>query len=238
MTHSDPELLALLALGEDAASAEDRLHLAGCPDCRAELTALARPIAAATADEPALTPPAPEVWAGIAAALALEPRFRQDPLGPSGPVAVASRRPVGRRRGVVTVLAAAALVLVVGGIAAALLGARSEPQRLAAADLHALPGWQGRSGTAVLERLPDGDRIVELRTTVQPAGSTDREVWLMTDGAKRLVSLGFLHGTSGTFRVPTGTDLDRFRLVDVSAEPRDGDPAHSGDSIIRGTLRF
>jgi hypothetical protein len=46
-----------------------------------------------------------------------------------------------------------------------------------------------------------------------------------------------LHGESGTFAVPAGLDLDRFRLVDVSDEPRDGNPAHSGDSIVRGALR-
>ena len=31
-------------------------------------------------------------------------------------------------------------------------------------------------------------------------------------------------------------DLARFSVVDVSAEPLDGDPTHSGDSIVRGAL--
>jgi hypothetical protein len=74
-------------------------------------------------------------------------------------------------------------------------------------------------------------------TTVEPDARTDHEVWLMTAGTKRLVSLGVLHGTSGTFTVPTGVDVDRFRLVDVSDEPRDGNPGHSGDSIVCGVLR-
>jgi hypothetical protein len=47
-----------------------------------------------------------------------------------------------------------------------------------------------------------------------------------------------LHGTSGRFPVPAGVDVHRFRFVDVSDEPRDGDTAHSGDSIVRGALRF
>jgi hypothetical protein len=36
--------------------------------------------------------------------------------------------------------------------------------------------------------------------------------------------------------VPPGTDLNRFRLVDISDEPHDGDSTHSGRSLLRGTL--
>jgi hypothetical protein len=36
--------------------------------------------------------------------------------------------------------------------------------------------------------------------------------------------------------VPPGTDLNRYRLVDVSDEPHDGDATHSGRSLLRGTL--
>jgi hypothetical protein len=53
--------------------------------------------------------------------------------------------------------------------------------------------------------------------------------------ASGLLSLGLLEGTSGRFAVPAGIDLDQFTLVDVSAEPVDGDPSHSGDSIVRGS---
>ena len=61
-----------------------------------------------------------------------------------------------------------------------------------------------------------------------------REVWLIRSDASGLVSLGLLDGSSGRFVVPAGIDLGEFTLVDVSAEPIDGDPAHSGDSIVRG----
>ena len=33
-----------------------------------------------------------------------------------------------------------------------------------------------------------------------------------------------------------GVDLDEYSIVDISVEPIDGDPAHSGDSIVRGQL--
>jgi hypothetical protein len=51
-----------------------------------------------------------------------------------------------------------------------------------------------------------------------------------------LVSLGTLDGSSGRFDLPAGLDLDQFSVVDVSEEQFDGDPAHSGDSIVRGPL--
>ena len=65
-----------------------------------------------------------------------------------------------------------------------------------------------------------------------------REVWLIREDGQALISLGVLDDASGTFRVPDGVDLDEYRLVDISFEPVDGDPAHSGDSIVRGELDF
>ena len=53
----------------------------------------------------------------------------------------------------------------------------------------------------------------------------------------QLVSLGVLEGDSGTFAIPAGLELDELPVVDVSLEPFDGDPAHSGDSVVRGTLQ-
>lgn len=235
MGHLDPDLLALLALGEDAASATQRLHLAGCPDCRGEVRRFARPVAATRETDEPLETPGPRVWTGIAAALQFESGLA-DPLVLTGPERAApAARPLRRR--VVAIVAAAAAVLVLGGVGIGLLTVRHDAQRTATAMLQAFPGWQGSSGTAVLERLPNGRDVVQVTTTVPPDGRTDHEVWLMTAGAKRLVSLGLLHGTSGTFAVPAGVDISRFRLVDVSDEPRDGNPAHSGDSIVRGTLK-
>jgi len=61
-------------------------------------------------------------------------------------------------------------------------------------------------------------------------------VLLAGSDASELISLGILSGTSGTFTIPDGLDLGTFDLVDVSEEPFDGDPQHSGDSIVRGSL--
>jgi hypothetical protein len=50
----------------------------------------------------------------------------------------------------------------------------------------------------------------------------------------------------GTFRVaadgsvdahmPVAVDVRRYRLVDVSLEPDDGNPAHSRTSVMRATI--
>ncbi len=70
MPHTDPEILALLALGERAGTAADEDHIAGCAGCRAELARLADVVAIARHDGPAaqLARPPEQVWQRIAAA--------------------------------------------------------------------------------------------------------------------------------------------------------------------------
>jgi hypothetical protein len=113
---------------------------------------------------------------------------------------------------------------------------------LASAALDPLPAWKGSRGTAELERDRDGrlTLVVDLRGASddaddEPAGGL-REVWMMRSDLKGLVSVGFLDGDRGRFTVPAAMDTSEFPVVDVSAEADDGDPTHSGDSIVRGTL--
>ena len=61
------------------------------------------------------------------------------------------------------------------------------------------------------------------------------EVWMMRD-ATHLVALGsFRVGADGRARVdlPVTADPRRFPVLDISREPGDGDPAHSGHSVLR-----
>jgi anti-sigma-K factor RskA len=62
------------------------------------------------------------------------------------------------------------------------------------------------------------------------------ELWLL--GAdQQLVGLGsFRVGEDGTatLRLPLPVDPGRFRYFDISLEPGDGDPGHSGKSVLRG----
>ncbi len=155
------------------------------------------------------------------------------PAGDVAPVV-----PLRRRRVAPWVAAAAACGVVLGGAGGAWWASRDDvtpPDVVAEAALEPLPGWSS-SGDARVEVTADGVR--ELVVTLRGDGADDgyHEVWLIDRDVTRLVSLGVLTGTEGRFTVPTGLDLDEFPVVDVSDEPLDGDPAHSGDSIIRGVL--
>ena len=70
--HPSPDVLALLALGEQAGTSADREHVAGCAECRAEVESLARAVdvgrSADAGDDTLLTPP-DRVWEAIRAEL-------------------------------------------------------------------------------------------------------------------------------------------------------------------------
>lgn len=70
MSHTDPEILALRALGETAGTARDAEHAASCARCRAELARLTEVVKLARDTEPgeALQAPPPHLWDRIAAA--------------------------------------------------------------------------------------------------------------------------------------------------------------------------
>jgi len=74
VSHTDPEVLALRALGETTGNPADDEHIATCPHCRTELTRLAEVVALAREDSNGahLDRPAPAVWERIAAATGVE----------------------------------------------------------------------------------------------------------------------------------------------------------------------
>lgn len=132
---------------------------------------------------------------------------------------------------------AASLVLVAvvgGGIWWAQAGLA--PVSIATAALDAFPDHPDAIGTAEVDEARDGSRT--LTVTLEGDADSDeyREVWLIRNDGGALISLGVLDGETGTFPIPEGVDLAEYDLVDISFEPVDGDPAHSGNSIVRGQL--
>ena len=230
-SHVDDDLLALLALGETAGSTADLAHLEECERCTDELRSLTDVVGlarSAGADGP-LVDPAPHVWGRIAAELDLA----ASTPAPAEVVSLDSRRPRPGR----WIAAAAAVGLVVGGGATWWAASQPDPVTvIARAVLEPLPGWDA-TGDAVVETRSDGTRVLVV-DLAQSESSEDgfREVWLLKPDVSGLVSLGTLAGGSGRFDLPAGLDLDEFSVVDVSEEQFDGDPAHSGDSIVRGPL--
>jgi hypothetical protein len=63
------------------------------------------------------------------------------------------------------------------------------------------------------------------------------EVWLIDENVDGMISLGVLTA-DGRLDVPDTVDPSAFPVVDISVEPLDGDPTHSGQSVLRGVLSF
>jgi hypothetical protein len=254
MSHLDDEQLALLALGERMASLADCAHLQECAVCAAELRELSHTVTVArtTVDGAELEAPPQRVWTAIAAEVGVAPSPVPDdaaaqedaPRVDDASVWVPERhqKKAGEhrprvRRPALYALATAAVVVAGIGLAAWGVASISAPTVLAQAELSAFPAHVGASGSADLERAADGALSLVVTTEIDAPSDGYREVWLIRDGGSALISLGVLDGTTGTFAVPADVDVGEYRLVDISVEPADGDPAHSGDSIVRGELR-
>ena len=239
MHHVNPDVLALLALGEHVGTPSQLVHLDACGPCAAELNNLSRTamVARSTLAAGEFTEPPSRVWTRISAELALDGAA----VGYSAPSDIAapaaSIAPRTRRRALAPLAAAAALLLIVGAVGATWLALRPTPLTvLASATLTAFPSWTGSSGEALLEKTATGARVVQISLSAPDDDEGFREVWLITSDATEIVSLGVLDGGTGTFTVPDGLDLSRYDQVDISSEKFDGDPNHSGDSILRGLL--
>ncbi len=130
------------------------------------------------------------------------------------------------------VAGAAAALLVGVPLFLAVTGGTDPSQR---ADLTALEGFDG-TGEA---EVAGSELNVRFDGSAAPEGSF-YELWLLDlegDQLEDLVSLGQVEvAADGSFVLPEGIDLDEFDTVDVSVEPDDGNPDHSGVSILRGGL--
>lgn len=137
------------------------------------------------------------------------------------------------------VLAAAATIALI--VVAFRPDSKSSGVEVAAAALtnEGLPREGSRSdGTAHLVNR-DGQAQLDIELKNLPSVSGHLEVWLIDTQVQRMYSLGAVPGTSDTsisLVVPPGVSWSDFPVVDVSIEPNDGLPVHSGVSILRGVL--
>lgn len=148
----------------------------------------------------------------------------------------ASRRP--RLRVLTATLAAAALVVGVAiGVGVSRLGDSTDQQVLAETTLGGLRPAPDARGRADVVRTSDGRELdLDVSDLARPDGFY--QVWLVDPTVTKMVPVGVLNGDVGHWSLPDGMNLADYPLIDVSLEPLDGNPAHSGTSVLRGTLRL
>lgn len=241
MSHTDPEILALRALGETAGTARDAEHAETCPRCRAELARLTEVVQLARGDGAGerLQAPPPQVWDRIAAAVGTD----LNGYGTAAPAANGTSAPAAGRspRRLAAGLAglAAGLIIGIAGTAGIVQLTQAPATRVVAqialSPLPQFPQWQGTAGTAVMRATASQQlMVVTLHAPRQPGFY---EVWLLARDGVSMISLGDLNaGHTGTFVIPPGTDLHNYSRIDISLQPFDGSTQHSKTSVVRGSL--
>ena len=221
MAHCEPQTLSLIALGEQP-SAEDAMHLVTCDTCRRDWESMRATVDVARDldDDELLTPP-DHVWAAIAEEISAD-------AGTIVPMR-------SRRRIAPWIALAAAVGVVLGGVVGASLMRSAPPEIVASVALEPLADYS-TTGQATVE-IVDGTEMLAVDVSGLPPTDGYFEVWLLTPDASSMIALGTLgDGESTVLPLPAGVSLADYPVVDISAEPYDGDPAHSTDSVVRGTL--
>jgi hypothetical protein len=247
VSHVELDQLAALAIDPADADPGVRRHVESCEECSALLAALSdvRRLAGAEPLVPAPARVREQVLAHV----------REPSTGDAGgaggvpePLPISGRggsTAPGQRRGIplwVAGLAAAVALLAGLGIGRMTGGGTEEAPEavdpgtvVAAADLTALDSDASR-GEASAVRTDD---VVTVRVSASDLGDQAgvHEVWLINVDGERMVSIGLLaSGDDGEFEIPMGLIEEGYRIVDISVEPDDGDPTHSGVSLARGEL--
>ncbi|MEU5180608.1 anti-sigma factor [Streptomyces longwoodensis] len=260
MKHADDESLALMAMG-DTPSPDAADHLRHCARCTRELEAFRHVVATARTPLPGedelLTPPA-DLWDAIADELGLapdtgtpgtpggEPSARgvadagprpataESSTGPQTPPRPV-RRPRRLARFSVALAACAALFGAGAGSAVTWWVTHDDTSSTAADDGTRLDSLQPRSAGYARLAGSNARRTLDITVKGLPKTSGYFEVWLMDRSHTKLVSMGVL-GPDGhaVLPVPDTIDLKEYSVVDVSVQPYNGKPDHSGDSVVRG----
>ncbi len=255
MSHTDPVILALRALGDTAGALPDDDHTETCAHCRAELARLTEVVALARRAGPGehLEPPPPAVWDRIAAAVS-DDLVPNDPApagnGTAAPAAPTAGRETRARRGIrlgwrrgrlATGLVglAAGLIIGIGATAGIAQLTKAPATRVVAqielSPLPEFPQWQDATGTAVMRATASQQVIVITLHAPQRPGFY--EAWLLARNGVSMISLGDLDADhTGTFTVPPGVDLRDYSRIDISLQPFNGSTLHSKTSVVRGSL--
>ncbi len=132
---------------------------------------------------------------------------------------------------------AAAVVAIAVGIGVGALVQAREDTPAAGAQIALAPLGPAAPTAAGTATMVDHDTGMRLAVRGLAPSHADQfyEVWLL-DGPTRVMSLGsFRVPASGdaSVTVPLPVNVADFRYLDVSIETEDGNPGHSGDSVLR-----
>ena len=229
MHHPQDELPGLL-LGElppATVIAVDQ-HLAGCDPCRRDLAAVAMAASALrdasrfrASDLPPLASPA------------VDPTHRGGQGPPEPPLLPPSLLRDRRRRGRWLLGAAAVLVALLLGVGGYTAGRDRDAGRGPAVALAATGG----SATAEARMRGAGDDQIMTMTArglPRPPAGAYYEVWLVDDAGKEFPVGVLAANGEGIWSLPAEVAA-RYRVIDVTLEPADGDPSRSDESVLRGT---
>ena len=142
-------------------------------------------------------------------------------------------------RPAVALMCAAAMLLAGLGIGVLLdrEGDERAPAVVAEVPLQPVGPTAVKAGGRVEIRRPGRSRLTLRVSGLRPlAGGRFYELWLLGRRGQ-LVALGSFRVTrtgTASIALPLPVEPRRFRYFDVSLEPADGDPAHSGASVLRG----
>jgi hypothetical protein len=232
--HLDPDRLVLIAVGDHLGDETESAHLDDCAACRDEVDGLRETAARATESSRVRDLPMPpeRVWRRITSELTtLQP--------PAAPVPGSPVRPRRRRTELarLVLVAAVAAVLAAGGTLLATDLTAQQPEQVTVTARAVLTPLPAQPTTAQGEARVLDDRTLHLHVTGLERHPGYYEVWLINPDTMEMISVGVLgDDPEALLPLPPTVDLRAYRLVDISAEHYDNDPAHSGNSMVRGTL--
>lgn len=188
-------------------------------------------------------PPPPGTWDAIAAGLGDGDPARDDDSASPSPDTSGGARVIPlernrRRRVARSVLAVAAGVLLVVGVVGVLASGSDGDDALTEVALSddGLQVAAPDDGNATLVETDDG-LFIDLELPGLPDGDFFYEAWLIDIEVDGMFSFGAVDG-DGRVKVPAGVDPGEYPVVDISVEATDGDPTHSGRSVLRGVFEI
>lgn len=222
--HPQDDLPGLLQgeLPPATAVAVDR-HLAACDPCRRDLAAVA--VASSALRDVSRLP--------FVQASELPP-MRLPAGDPDRPELPAPAPPDRRHRARWLLGAAAVVVALLLGIGGFTIGRDRDSGRGQTVALGA-PAPGGATAEARMRGAGD-DQIMTMtaKGLPRPPAGAYYEVWLVGEGGEELPVGVLAPSGEGVWSLPTEVAA-RYRAIDVTLEPADGDPSRSGRTVLRGS---